>query len=262
MADLLIEQMENMDDGLYFDEMYEEQRDAYYPPQSRRQVICKYCKTTPLKWRRIMGKWVLFGINGDLHTCGNYLPSIEILREIKRLKMDKEQLNKEQLLPIPSWDGRLSIEEYGCLLSLIGKGRSEDCFTHTSGVAISKDKRILGISYNGLAPGMIVPDWMKKEDNRAKKSEFYLHAEDNLFALIKKGECHLLCLNISPCISCCRTIIANNVTRVVYLKEYHRCNKFKEFFKFYGVDCHELSMESKKNIKLYLRNDFNFEELK
>lgn len=92
MADLLIEQMENMEmDSLYFDNlMYEAESDAYYPPRSRRQIICKYCKTTPLKWRRILGKWVLFDMNGDLHTCGNYLPPIEILQEIKRLKMDKE----------------------------------------------------------------------------------------------------------------------------------------------------------------------------
>ena len=165
----------------------------------------------------------------------------------------------EQLLP--TWDKRLNIEEYGCMLSLIGKGRSEDYFTHTSGVAISKDKRILGISYNGLAPGMIVPEWMKKEENRAKKAEYYLHSEDNLFALIKKGECHLLCLNISPCISCCRTIVANGVSRVVYLKEYHRCSKFKEFFKFYNVDYQELIPESKQKISKYLSDQSNFEEL-
>jgi deoxycytidylate deaminase len=156
---------------------------------------------------------------------------------------------------------RLTIEEYGCMLSLIGKGRSEDYFTHTSGVAISEDKRIIGISYNGLKPGMIVPEWMKLSENRERKSEYYLHAEDNLFSLIKRGECHLLCLNISPCISCCRTIAANQVKHVVYLKEYHRCNKFKDFFDFYGIDCRELATENKNNISNYLLNKFNFEEL-
>jgi deoxycytidylate deaminase len=168
----------------------------------------------------------------------------------------------EQLLPIPRRDDtRLSIEEYGCMLSLIGKGRSEDCFTHTSGVAISKDKRILGISYNGLKAGMQIPNWMKLQENRAKKSDFYLHAEDNLFSLVKRGECDLLCLNISPCISCCRTIAANNVRRVVYLKEYHRCNKFKEFLAFYDIDYAELPIISKQNIRRYLLDDRNFEEL-
>ena len=60
MADFLIEQMENIDDGLYFSNlMYEEENDAYYPSISHRQVICRYCKTQPLRWRRILGKWVL-----------------------------------------------------------------------------------------------------------------------------------------------------------------------------------------------------------
>lgn len=167
-----------------------------------------------------------------------------------------------QPLPIPSWDERLTIEEYGCMLSLVGKGRSEDYFTHTSGVAISKDKRILGISYNGLKSGMEVPEWMKLEENREKKSNYYLHAEDNLFSLVKRGECYLLCLNISPCISCCRTIAANEVKKVVYLKEYHRCYKYKEFFEFYGIECYEVPSASKLKIKNYLSNQNNFAELK
>ena len=101
MADLLTEHMENMDD-LYFDNlMYEEESDAYYPPRQRRRTVCKYCKSTPLKWRQILGKWVLFDMNGDLHTCSNYLPSIEILQEIKRQKMDKEKMPK-QLLEVHS----------------------------------------------------------------------------------------------------------------------------------------------------------------
>lgn len=156
---------------------------------------------------------------------------------------------------------RLTIEEYGCFLALIGKARSEDVFTHCSAVAISKDKRILGISYNGLKSGMTVPEWMTKEENREKKSEFYLHAESNLFSLIKNQECEITCLNYSPCIKCCGTIAANNVKKVIYLKEYHRCNKFKEFFDFYGIKYEELGRNSKDKILNYLKNTNNFAEL-
>ena len=153
---------------------------------------------------------------------------------------------------------RLTIEEYGCMLSLVGKGRSEDHFTHVSGVAISKDKRILGIAYNGLKAGMEVPAWMTLEENRERKNDFYLHAEQNLFSLVERGECHLLCLNLSPCINCCHTIAANEVKRVVY----HRCNKFKPLFEFYGIECYELSAASKLKISNYLTNQNNFAELK
>ncbi len=156
---------------------------------------------------------------------------------------------------------RLNIEEYGCFLSLAGKSRSEDYFTQCSAVAIDKNKRILGISYNGLSHGMEIPEWMKLEENREKKSEYYLHAESNLFSLIRGSECDLICLNISPCIACSRIIVSHNVRKVVYLKEYHRCNKFKEFFDFHNVKYEELSKQSKDKILTYIKNTDNFKEL-
>jgi deoxycytidylate deaminase len=156
---------------------------------------------------------------------------------------------------------RLTIEEYGCLLSLVGKSRSEDYFTHCSAVAIGKDKRILGISYNGLSHGMEVPEWMKLEENREKKSDYYIHAESNLFSLLNRGECELICLNISPCIRCCNTIAAHSVKRVVYLKEYPKCNKFKGFFDFHKINYEELNLKSKNKILNYLTSMDNFKEL-
>lgn len=156
---------------------------------------------------------------------------------------------------------RLTIEEYGCLLALVGKSRSEDHFTHCAAVAISKDKRILGISYNGLKSGKIVPNWMKEEENRVKKSSFYIHAESNLFALLKKGDCDLLICNISPCISCCNTIVSHGVRKVVYIKEYEKCNKFKEFFDFHKIEYKELNKKSKERILEYLKDLNNFKEL-
>lgn len=143
----------------------------------------------------------------------------------------------------------------------MGKSRSEDYFTHCSAVGMTKDKRVIGISYNGLKSGMEVPQWMKLEENREKKSDFYLHAEANLFSLIKGNECHTVYLTISPCLPCSRIMASHHVQRVVYLKEYHRCNKFKEFFDFYGIKYEELSKESKLNITNYLKNTSNFSEL-
>lgn len=156
---------------------------------------------------------------------------------------------------------RLTLEEYGCLLTLAGKSRSEDYFTHVSAVAFAQNKRILGISYNGLKAGMEVPDWMKLEENRPKKSEYYIHAEQNLFSLIKNEECDLLCLNWSPCHACSKIIVSHNVKKVVYLKEYPKCNKFKEIFDFYAITYYELPVWSKQRIKDYLANTNNYPEL-
>jgi len=156
---------------------------------------------------------------------------------------------------------RLTIEEYGCMLSLIGKGRSEDPHTKVSAVAISRDKRVLGISYNGLPSGQKVEKWMTLEENRVEKGECFIHDVVNLSALLKVGECDLVCANLSPCISCCSILSALKVKRVVFLKEYHRCNKFKKFFKRHKIKWRELTKKEKQNIKNYLMDITNFTEL-
>jgi deoxycytidylate deaminase len=156
---------------------------------------------------------------------------------------------------------RLTWDEYGCLLALIGKSRSEDPFTKVGGVALNKDGRVLGVSYNGLKSKVEIPDWMYSVENRERKSDFFIHSEANLCALLKKGECHTLCLTQSPCIKCCQNIAALDIKRIVYVKEYNNCNKFRDFLNFYTIEYQELTNDSKRNILNYLKNLNNFCEL-
>ena len=156
---------------------------------------------------------------------------------------------------------RLSIDEYGCYLTLAGKSRSEDPHTRCCAVGMRKDKSILGISYNGLKAGFEVPEWMKLQKNRHRKSELFIHAEDNLFRFIKDDDCDTVFINLSPCMACSKRIVAQKVRRVVYLKEYHSCTKFKKIFDFYGVIYEQLSEQGRKNILEYIKDLSNFEEL-
>jgi len=156
---------------------------------------------------------------------------------------------------------RLSFDEYGCLLALMAKSRSEDPFTKVGGAAFNKEGRCLATAYNGLSRGAILPDWMNLEENRVRKNDYFIHCEANLCSLLKRGECETVYLTISPCVSCCQNLVALGVKRVVYLKEYHRCNKFKEFFIFHRVSYEELDDQSKQNILNYIKELNNFEEL-
>jgi deoxycytidylate deaminase len=156
---------------------------------------------------------------------------------------------------------RLTFDEYGCLLALMAKSRSEDEFTKIGGVALDKNGRVLGVSYNGLKSGQIMPDWMKLEENRERKSDLFIHCESNLCALLRKGECHTLCLTQSPCIKCCQQICALDIQKVVYLTEYKKCGKFKDFLNFHNIDYYELSRLSKDKILNYIRNQNSFPEL-
>jgi len=156
---------------------------------------------------------------------------------------------------------RLTFDEYGCLLALMAKSRSEDKFTRVGGAAFDYNNRVLGVSYNGLKSGHDLPDWMKLEENREKKSDLFIHCESNLCALLTKGQCKTIYLTLSPCIKCCQSVAALNIQRVVYLKEYEKCNKFKEFFDFHGIVYEELPIDSKDNIYNYLGDLHNVEEL-
>jgi len=158
-------------------------------------------------------------------------------------------------------ENRFTFEEYGCLLALMAKSRCEDPFTKIGGIALNKDGRILGASYNGLKPGAIMPNWMCLEDNRKKKSDFFIHCESNLCAFLTKGECHTMCLTQSPCIKCCQNIAALDIQKVIYIKEYEKCKEFKEFFDFHKIECKELTNESKEKILNYIKDILNFSEL-
>ena len=156
---------------------------------------------------------------------------------------------------------RLTFEEYGCFLALVGKSRSVDPHTRIGGCALDKSGRVLGVSYNGLKSGVEMPDWMKLEENRARKSDLFIHCESNLCSFLKKDECHTMCLTQSPCIRCCQNIAALNVSKVIYLKEYRKCSKFKDFFNFHGIDHKEAGSNQKENIKQYILDMNNFTEL-
>lgn len=156
---------------------------------------------------------------------------------------------------------RLSFDEYGCFLALVGKSRSEDFFTRIGGAAFNNENRVLGVSYNGLKSGSKMPDWMKLEENREKKSDLFIHCESNLCALLIKGQCKTIYLTQSPCIKCCQNICALDIQRVIYLKEYKKCDKFKEFLSFHEIEYKELPQENKNNILAYIKEINNFDEL-
>jgi len=149
---------------------------------------------------------------------------------------------------------RFDFDEYGCLLALIAANRSEDVFTKTGCVALSKDGRVLGTAYNGLKSKSLMPSWMEEPELRSKKSLFFIHAESNLASFVKRGECHSLCLTMSPCIACCNIIAALDVKRVVFVKEYDKCDKYKEFLSFHSIYYKKLENCSVEKIKGYLNN--------
>lgn len=156
---------------------------------------------------------------------------------------------------------RLTFDEYGCLLALCGKSRSIDPHTRIGGSAFGFNNEVCGVAYNGLKPGADLEEWMKLEENREKKADLFIHCESNLCALLTRGKCRTIYLTQSPCIKCCQNIAALNIQRVVYIKEYKKCDKFKEFLSFHKVKFERLSKESRDKVFDYVKDLNNFEEL-
>jgi dCMP deaminase len=62
--------------------------------------------------------------------------------------------------------------------------RSEDPFRKVGACALSKDNRVLGVSYNGLKSGFNVDSsfWNDRDSRRP----YMIHAEANLFSLFSE----------------------------------------------------------------------------
>jgi len=146
---------------------------------------------------------------------------------------------------------RLNFEEFGILLALMASGRSVDLFTQVGGVSFDKDKRILAVCYNGFAPGQEVSDELLND--REKKNSLIFHSEQNLLAQTKIGEVDTIFLTHSPCQNCARLIAANQVKNVIFLREYHRENKFKEIFEFYKINWRQIDEKSLINCVKFMK---------
>ena len=156
---------------------------------------------------------------------------------------------------------RLTKDEYVCLLALAASARSEDPHTTVGAALLDIYGNVLGTGTNGLSPGMKVPDWMYKQENRAQKANLMIHAEMSLWLRKKDGIEHTIGLTISPCSSCSKLIAASKIKNVLYLKNYERGDgEFRRIFDFYGISCRMLDIEEKSRIKAvlggFLENSF------
>lgn len=131
---------------------------------------------------------------------------------------------------------RLTKREYVGLLALTASMRSEDPFTNVGAALLDTEGKVLGTGYNGLLAKMEVPEWMKREEYRAKKSALFIHAEENLFRNMKPGIPWILGLTISPCPVCSKLIAGYGVKEVLYFHEYEKATSdFRPVLDFYGV---------------------------
>jgi dCMP deaminase len=135
---------------------------------------------------------------------------------------------------------RISWEEYALKIAKVASERSQDPYRKVGACALDYSNRVIGAAYNGLAPGITAEEtfW----EDRDKRLPYIIHAEANLLALIKRGECSLLACTLLPCSSCASMICAYGIKRVVYIDSYHRDSQAIDIFKFNNIECTQYNL--------------------
>ena len=128
---------------------------------------------------------------------------------------------------------RIDWDTYALKLAEVAALRSEDPFVQVGACALDVVNRVLGVAYNGLAPGKIVTDvfWSDRDGRRP----YILHAEVNLLAMFKLNEAHTIACTLMPCSSCATHIVAHGVKKVIYRDVYTKDQKALDIFKFYDI---------------------------
>lgn len=137
-----------------------------------------------------------------------------------------------------SLKNRITWEQYALKLAEVASLRSEDPYKQVGACALDYSNRVIGVSYNGLAPGAKWPEdsWKQREE----RLPYIIHAETNLLSLFKRGECKTIACTLLPCSSCATAIAAYGIKTVVYKEIYKRDQKAFDIFNFYNINCIQL----------------------
>jgi len=129
---------------------------------------------------------------------------------------------------------RVSWDEHALILAFGATLRSQDPYKKVGACALGHTGQVLGVAYNGLAPGKNVDSsfWSDRDARRP----YMLHAEVNLLSRISIGEAKTIAVTLQPCSSCAGAIAANKVQRVVYSETYDLDTKGLDILRFYGIE--------------------------
>lgn len=122
-------------------------------------------------------------------------------------------------------EGYISWDEYFMGLAFLSGKRSKDPVTQV-GACIVKDKKIIGIGYNGFPKGSDDDElsWGKTSDNILDtKYPYVVHAELNaILNSIMKLNGSTIYVTHYPCNECAKAIVQSGISKVVYYSDKHK----------------------------------------
>ena len=116
----------------------------------------------------------------------------------------------------------ISWDEYFMGVALLSAKRSKDPNTQVGACIVNKNKKIVGIGYNGLPFGCddAVFPWDRNGDFLNTKYPYVVHAEPNaiLNSNSQTQDCTLY-VSLFPCNECAKLIIQSGIKEVVYMSD-------------------------------------------
>lgn len=120
----------------------------------------------------------------------------------------------------------ISWEEYFMGVALLSAKRSKDPSTQVGACVVNKDKRIIGIGYNGFPTGCKDEDfpWGKTDENKLNtKYPYVVHAEPNaILNCTSSLKDSTLYVTLFPCNECAKLIIQSGIKKVIYMSDKYR----------------------------------------
>jgi len=129
-------------------------------------------------------------------------------------------------------------------VALTAAQRSKDPSTQVGACIVNKEKRILGVGYNGFPNGCsddILP-WDKEGNSLDTKYFYVVHSERNAIHN-STGDLNgaTIYVTLFPCNVCAQDIIQSGIKNVVYLSDKYHDKDFtivaRKLFKSAGIGC-------------------------
>ncbi|XP_012255762.2 deoxycytidylate deaminase [Athalia rosae] len=117
-------------------------------------------------------------------------------------------------------------DEYFMAIAFLAAKRSKDPSTQVGACIVNKDKKIVGVGYNGMPIGCDDDEfpWDKNSPNVLETKYLYVcHAETN--AILNKNSADVkdctIYVGLFPCNECAKIIIQSRIRLVVYMSDKH-----------------------------------------
>lgn len=147
----------------------------------------------------------------------------------------------------------LTWDEYFMGIALLSAKRSKDPSTQVGACIINKNKKVVGLGYNGFPIGCdddSLP-WDREGDFLETKYPYVCHAELNaiLNSIKDLHECSIY-VALFPCNECAKSIIQSGIREVIYLSDKYQetpsNTASKKMFQMSGVKLRKLILKKTK----------------